>query len=68
MSKPQMEAVQSIQLEKLKPFQNHPFLIREDDSMQMLTESIRSVGVLVPAIARPLEDGSYELISGHRRK
>ena len=68
MSKPQMEAVQSIQLEKLKPFQNHPFLIREDDSMRMLTESVRTVGVLVPAIARPLEDGCYELISGHRRK
>ena len=68
MSKSQMEAVQSIQLEKLKPFQNHPFLIREDDSMRMLTESVRTVGVLVPAIARPLEDGCYELISGHRRK
>lgn len=40
MSKPQMEAVQSIQLEKLKPFQNHPFVIREDDSMRMLTESV----------------------------
>lgn len=68
MTKTKMEAVQIIDLEKLKPFQNHPFLVREDDSMRMLIESVRSVGVLIPAIARPLEGGFYELISGHRRK
>ena len=62
------ETVMNIALEKLVPFRDHPFQVRDDEQMQMITESIRSVGVLVPAIARPLEDGSFELISGHRRK
>ena len=62
------ETVTSIALEKLVPFRDHPFQVRDDDQMQMITESIRSVGVLVPAIARPLENGTYELIAGHRRK
>ena len=62
------ETVTNIALEKLVPFRDHPFQVRDDEQMQMITESIRSVGVLVPAIARPLEDGSFELISGHRRK
>ena len=62
------ETVTNIALEKLVPFQDHPFQVRDDEQMQMITESIRSVGVLVPAIARPLENGTYELIAGHRRK
>ncbi|MBQ3755821.1 MAG: ParB/RepB/Spo0J family partition protein [Oscillospiraceae bacterium] len=62
------ETVANIALEKLVPFQDHPFQVRDDEQMQMITESIRSVGVLVPAIARPLENGTYELIAGHRRK
>ena len=62
------ETVTNIALEKLVPFRDHPFQVRDDEQMQMITESIRSVGVLVPAIARPLENGTYELIAGHRRK
>ena len=64
----QSETITFIPIEKLIPFRNHPFQIRDDEQMKMITESIRSVGVLVPAIARPLPDGTYELISGHRRK
>lgn len=64
----QKETVMNIALDKLVPFRDHPFQVRDDEQMQMITESIRSVGVLFPAIARPLEDGSFELISGHRRK
>ena len=67
MSK-QSETITFIPIEKLIPFRDHPFQIRDDEQMKMITESIRSVGVLVPAIARPLPDGTYELISGHRRK
>lgn len=69
MSKEQiMESVSNIELSKLKPFENHPFAVRDDETMQQTVKSIREYGVLVPAIARPLEDGTYELISGHRRK
>ncbi len=53
-------------LDKLKPFKNHPFKVMEDEEMERLKESIRVSGVLLPALARPTEDG-YELISGHRR-
>ena len=62
------ETITNISLEKLVPFQDHPFQVRDDEQMQMITESIRSVGVLVPAIARPIENGQYELIAGHRHK
>ena len=62
------ETVTNVALEKLVPFRDHPFQVRDDEQMQMITESIRSVVVLVPAIARPLENGTYELIAGHRRK
>lgn len=69
MSKEQItELISNIELSRLKPFENHPFSIRDDDAMQQTVESVREYGVLVPAIARPLEDGSYELIAGHRRK
>ncbi len=69
MSKEQiMESISNIELSKLKPFEDHPFSIRDDEAMQQTVESVRKYGVLVPAIARPLEDGTYELISGHRRK
>jgi len=63
-----MESISNIELSKLKPFEDHPFSVRDDEAMQQTVESVREYGVLVPAIARPLEDGTYELISGHRRK
>ena len=62
------ETIKNIPLEELHPFPDHPFGVRDDEAMQQTVESIREYGVLVPAIARPREDGSYELIAGHRRK
>jgi len=62
------EEISLIALTKLRDFEDHPFSIRDDDAMKQTVESVREYGVLVPAIARPLADGTYELISGHRRK
>lgn len=66
--KPQQEVVVQIPLSELHPFPDHPFQVRDDDAMQETAESIKTYGVLVPALARPREDGGYELIAGHRRK
>ena len=63
-----LEKVRSIALSELHPFPDHPFAVRDDDSMKETVESVKEYGVLVPAIARPREDGGYELVSGHRRK
>ena len=62
------ETIKEIPLSELHPFPEHPFGVRDDESMEQTVESIREYGVLVPAIARPREDGGYELIAGHRRK
>jgi len=62
------EKVQEIPLEELHPFKDHPFKVTDDERMQETAESIKKFGVLVPAIARPFEEGGYELIAGHRRK
>jgi len=62
------EKVIDIPLTDLHPFKNHPFKVTDDESMMETAESITKHGVLVPVIARPREDGGYELISGHRRK
>lgn len=62
------EKVIDIPLTDLHPFKNHPFKVTDDESMLETAESITKHGVLVPVIARPREDGGYELISGHRRK
>ena len=61
------ERVQDINLEELHPFRNHPFKVKDDEEMEKTVESVKEYGVLTPAIARPREDGGYELISGHRR-
>ena len=66
--KPQQEVVVQIPLSELHPFPDHPFQVREDASMQETAESVKEYGVLVPALARPRENGGYELIAGHRRK
>ncbi len=60
--------ISEIPLEKLRPFPDHPFQVRDDDSMRETIESVKENGVIVPALARPLDDGTYELIAGHRRK
>ena len=62
------EHVVMLPLEAIHPFKNHPFRIVDDEEMRKTTESIREYGVLVPAIVRPLENGEYEMISGHRRR
>lgn len=62
------EKVIDIPLTDLHPFKNHPFKVTDDESMLETAQSITKHGVLVPVIARPREDGGYELISGHRRK
>ena len=62
------EHVIMLPLESIHPFKNHPFRIVDDEEMQKTAESIREYGVLVPAIVRPLENGEYEMISGHRRR
>ena len=60
------EHVIMLPLDAIHPFKNHPFRIVDDEEMQKTAESIREYGVLVPAIVRPLENGEYEMISGHR--
>ena len=61
------EKVQMLPLSELHPFRNHPFKVKDDEAMANTVDSVRQYGVLVPAIARPLESGGYELVSGHRR-
>ena len=63
MKKPKVEELSILDL---RPFKDHPFRVKEDEEMEQLKKSIHESGVLVPALARPAEDG-YELISGHRR-
>jgi len=61
------EKVRNIPLDELHPFRDHPFKVVDDEKMEETVESIREYGVLVPIIARPKEEGGYEIISGHRR-
>lgn len=63
----QLERVQNIPVRELIPFKNHPFKVLDDEAMLRTTESIAEYGVLTPLIARPLDNGGYEIISGHRR-
>ena len=62
-----LERVQNIPLSELHPFKEHPFKVQNNEEMERMIESIRKVGAITPALARPLPDGGYELISGHRR-
>ena len=61
--------VQAMQLpiQKLRPFKNHPFQVKDDDEMEQLVWSVLTQGVLTPLVVRPLENDEYEVISGHRR-
>ena len=61
------EKVRMIPLDELHPFAHHPFKVKDDEAMQDTVESVKAYGVLVPAIARPREEGGYELVAGHRR-
>ncbi len=62
-----LERVQNIPLSELHPFKDHPFKVQNNEEMERMIESIRKVGAITPALARPLPDGGYELVSGHRR-
>ena len=62
-----LERVKEIPLTELYPFRDHPFKIQNDEEMKHLIDSIQKFGTLTPALARPLPEGGYELISGHRR-
>ena len=62
-----MRNVSYIEVDKLKPFENHPYYVKDDDEMLNLTQSISENGILSPLIVRPIENNEYEVISGHRR-
>ena len=62
------EMVIEIETERLRDFHDHPFKIREDRQMKSLKESIEKYGILTPLIVRPVPEGCYEIISGHRRR
>lgn len=62
------EQIQRLPLSDLIPFKDHPFRVLDDDRMMETVESVKEYGVLVPIIVRPLEDGAFEIVSGHRRK
>ena len=62
-----MKNMTYLDVTKLKPFENHPYYVKDDDDMMNLQQSIKENGVLSPLIVRPLENNEYEVISGHRR-
>ena len=62
------ENIKQVRLSQLFPFERHPFKVNNDAEMLKIVESVKQYGVLSPAIARPMPDGGYELVSGHRRK
>ena len=62
------EKIIEIPLTELHPFQDHPFKVIDNEAMFDTAESVKQYGVLVPAIARPRDEGGYELVAGHRRK
>ncbi len=64
---PTVAGCDEIEVAKIRPFKDHPFKVLDDDKMHELVESIMLNGVLVPVTVRPIEDGEYEMISGHRR-
>lgn len=62
------EKVEEIDISKITDFPDHPFKVRNDEQMQEMVKSVKEYGVILPVIVRPKEDGTYEMISGHRRK
>lgn len=62
------EKVVEIGLERLRPFKNHPFKVKEDEAMAQLMESIERYGIMNPLIVMPTREGVYQIVSGHRRK
>lgn len=62
------DSVIDIPVSQISNFPNHPFKVRNDEAMQEMTESVKQYGVLVPGLVRQMEDGSFQMVSGHRRK
>ena len=62
-----MKNPEIIPIDKLKSFENHPYRVEENEEMEQLTQSIKENGILSPLIVRPIDNGEYEIISGHRR-
>ena len=62
------EQVQQIPISEIRPFKNHPFKVLDDELMQQTVESIKQAGVLNPTIIRPVPEGGYEMVAGHRRQ
>lgn len=62
------ERVIEIEVERLRTFEGHPYKVMDDHEMRQLMESIRQYGILNPLIVRPVPEGVYEIIAGHRRK
>lgn len=65
---PKREKVRVVDISLIKDFPDHPFQVKDDESMAQLVESIRMNGVLNPVIALKIDENHYQLISGHRRK
>lgn len=63
-----LEKIVSIPIDKISDFKNHPFHVTMDEDMLKLIDSIKENGILIPALVRSKDDGTYEMISGHRRK
>ena len=61
------EVVKHIYIKNIQPFADHPFEVRDDDSMKETVQSVKEYGVIMPVIVRPSDEGGYEMISGHRR-
>ena len=68
MSKKENDNVTAIPLSQIADFPDHPYQVRDDDSMNELVESIKERGLIQPILVRPIENGRYEMVSGHRRK
>ena len=64
----QRERLMDIPVKDIRDFPNHPYHVKDDENMMELVESVKTYGLLQPILVRPLEDGTYEMVSGHRRK
>ena len=60
--------IQQVSLEHLHSFENHPFQVNDDEAMEELVESVKEEGILTALLVRPMGDGEYEIIAGHRRR
>ncbi|MCI5880576.1 MAG: ParB/RepB/Spo0J family partition protein, partial [Clostridium sp.] len=64
---PETEGTTELDIRAIYPFENHPFKVLDDEKMEELVDSIKANGILTPVIVRPDDEGTYEMISGHRR-